>query len=115
MEKYNSFFSDARGQHNIFTVIGACAGLTVVFLPWFVVWRKYASPGNLDTLVYANFFLTAACIFTDTALGMVVENGFWRANKAPDSVNVQTGAGPVNAQISTVDVPPASGTDPATS
>ena len=106
MEKHNSFWADARGQHNIFTVIGALAGLTVVLLPWAVVWRNYPNPGQLDTLVYANFCLVAACILTDAALGMVVENGFWKANKAPDAVNVQTGPNPVNAQITPADTPP---------
>lgn len=77
MEKHNSFLADSRGQYNVFTVISVLAGLTVVLLPWAIVWRNYPNPERLNTAIYANFLLVAACILTDAALGAVIERGLW--------------------------------------
>jgi hypothetical protein len=101
MEKHNSFWADARGQFNIFTIISALAGLTLVLLPWIIVWRNYPNPERLDTLAYANLFLVLTCILTDALLGAVIENGFWKARKAPDAVAVLTGDAPVINQVPT--------------
>ena len=101
MEKHNSFWADSRGQYNIFTIISALAGLTVVLLPWVIVWRNYPNPERLDTLAYANLLLVAACILTDAALAAVIENGFWKARAAPESVAVLTGDQPIVNQVPT--------------
>ena len=77
MDKHNSFFADARGELNIFTIISALAGLSVICLPWAIVILHYANPERLDTAIYANFLLVAACILTDAALGAVIERGLW--------------------------------------
>ena len=88
MEKHNSFWADSRGQYSIFTVISVLAGLSVVLLPWAIVWRNYPNPEPLNTAIYANFLLIAACILTDAALGAVIERGLWipvtPAAAAPD-------------------------------
>lgn len=95
MEKHNSFWSDSRGQYNIFTVVSALAGLTLVLLPWIIVWRNYPNPERLDTLAYANLFLVLTCILSDAALGAVIEKGFWKSRQAPESVAVLTGDQPI--------------------
>lgn len=105
MEQTNSFFSDARGQSNVFTIIALLAGLTVVGLPWFIVVKGYPNPERIDTLAYANFFLVLAASVTDAILGMVMEHGFWKSRKAPDAVNLQTGENPTNQQNPPVEPP----------
>lgn len=105
MEKHNSFWSDSRGQYNIFTVVSALAGLTLVLLPAVIVWRNYPNPERLDTLVYANLLLVLTCVLSDALLAAVIEKGFWKSRQAPEAVAVLTGDNPTANLVPTEPTP----------
>lgn len=78
------FFQDARGHFTVFSLVSLAAGFTLCA----VAWRGTHTP---DYLVYALLTMFLVAVLSETLIALVIEHGFWRARKGPDTVVEQTG------------------------